>query len=303
MTRRSRLRITAGSALLVSIVCAGNARAQAVKLRTGPSIAIDSKGGGLLGPRGVACGVNLLAVADTGNGRFVLYDLGDRLYTPKSEFAVAELAVPVAVHFDAKGGLLALDGKTRRIGRVDVEGTFRGFVTFESPGGPTPVIRDFAVGRDGSLYVLDIAGGRVLVAAEDGKVVRQVALPAECRAPSGVAVDASGKLFVTDAAGPRLYAAAKDATTMAPITGRLGDDMDFAGALAVDRQGRVFVVDTHGGGIVVFGNDGSFRGRQSGFGWLDGQLRWPSSLCIGEAGYLAVADRENNRVSTFVLAP
>ena len=36
---------------------------------------------------------------------------------------------------------------------------------------------------------------------------------------------------------------------------------------------------------------------------LDGQLRWPSSLCIGEAGYLAVADRENNRVSTFVLAP
>jgi hypothetical protein len=64
----------------------------------------------------------------------------------------------------------------------------------------------------------------------------------------------------------------------------------------------VFVVDTHGGGIVMFGSDGSFHGRQAGFGWLDGQLRWPAALCIGDHGALAVADRENNRIATFLIA-
>ncbi len=304
MTRRSRRRLATVSLLLAAFAWGGRATwAQAVKLRTGPSILIDSKGGGLLAPRGVACAANLLAVADTGNGRIVLFDLGDRVYSPKSEFTIAELGMPVAVQFDPKGGILALDGKSRRIGRVDGGGSFQGFVTIESPGGPPPVIRAFAVGKDGSLYVLDVAGGRVLVNSGEGKLVRQIALPPECRAPSGVAVDASAKIFVADAAGPRLYAAIKDQATMVPITGSLAEDMDFAGAIAVDGQGRVFVADAHGGGIVIFGSDGSFRGRQSGFGWLDGQLRWPSSLCIGEGGTLAVADRENNRIATFRLAP
>ena len=304
MTRRSRSGLALLSFLLPVIASMGTAvHAQGVKLRNGPAITIDSAGASLIAPQGVACGATLLAVADTGNGRFVLYDVGDRVYTPKTQFAVAELGHPIEVQFDPAGNILALDGKSRRIGRVGIDGSFQAYVAVESGGGPTPVIRGFAVGKDGSLYVLDLAGGRVLVTSGEGKLVRQVALPAECRAPSGVAVDASGTIFISDAAGPRLYAAAKDQTAVRPITGSLRDDMDFAGALATDGQGRVFVLDTHGGGIVAFGGDGSFRGRQAGHGWLDGQLRWPASLCIGDHGYLAVADRENNRIATFLVAP
>jgi sugar lactone lactonase YvrE len=304
MTRQFRSSLTALFFALITFASIGTAaRAQGVKLRTGPSISIDSKGGGLLGPRGVACGGKLLAVADTGNGRFALYDVADRVFQPKSEFAVAEIGVPIEVHFDPKGSLLALDGKSRRIGRVGLDGSFQGFIAIDSGGGPPPVVRAFALGKDGSLYVLDVAGGQVLVNSGEGKLVRQVALPADCRAPSGVAIDVAGKIFVPDAAGPRLYAATKDQATMVPITGSLAEDMDFAGAVAVDGQGRVFVADAHGGGIVVFGSDGSFRGRQSGFGWLDGQMRWPASLCLGEGGTLAVADGENNRIVTFLIAP
>ncbi len=296
--------------LVVVTLCAAAIRAdgtatwaQGVKLRNGPSMTIDSKGAALLAPQGVACGSNLLAVSDTGNGRFVLYDLRERVTTPKSEFAVPELSRPTQIQFDAKGNLLALDAKSRRLGRVGLDGAFLGFLAVESGGGPAPVITSFAIAPDGSISALDIAGGRVLVVTAEGKFVRQVLLPSDCRAPSGVAVDASGKIFVADAAGPRLYAAAKDQATMAPITGSLREDMDFAGALTVDAQGHVFVLDAHGGGIVIFGSDGSFRGRQAGFGWLDGQLRWPASICFGATGGLAVADRENNRIVTFLIAP
>jgi streptogramin lyase len=302
MTRPLRPRL---AACLVALLLAASrpVLAQGVKLRPGPSITIDSKGGALLAPEGVACAAHLIAVADTGNGRFTLYDLADRKYTPKTEFSVAEIATPTEIQFDPKGIILALDGKSRRIGRIGVDGVFQGFVPLESGAGPTPVVTSFAVGGDGSLYVLDISGGRVLVNSGDGKFVRQIALPPECRAPSGIAVDASGRVVVAEASGPRLYAAAKGQAAAAPITGTLRDDMDFAGAVTVDGQGRVFVLDAHGGGVVIFGSDGSFRGRQGGFGWLDGQLRWPASICIGEPGYIAIADRANNRIATFVVAP
>jgi len=303
MSRCFQAGLAAASALIFAAASGGPLWAQGVKLRATPSVYLDSTGAGLLAPRGVACAGKQLAVADTGNGRFVLYELGDRMATPKAEFAVAELSHPVELHFDTKGNLLALDGKSRKIGRVGIDGTFQGFVVLESGGGASPVTKGFAVGGDGSLYVLDIAGGRVLVTTGEGKFVRQILLPPDCRAPSGVAVDAAGKVFVADSAGPRLYAAAKDQATMAPITGSLREDMDFAGALAVDGQKNVFVLDEHGGGIVMFGSDGSFRGRQGGYGWLDGQLRWPASLCLGDDGFLAVADRENNRVVTFLIAP
>ena len=303
MTHVFRSTLAAASVLLLAAGSGGAVWAQGVKLRATPSIYFDSKGSGLLAPQGVACVGKQLAVADTGNGRFVLYDLGDRMATPKAEFAVTELSNPVELHFDPKRNLLVRDGKSRRIGRVGVDGTFQGFVAIESGGAASPVPNGFAVGGDGSLYVLDIAGGRVLVTTGEGKFVRQILLPADCRAPSGVAVDASGRVFVADSAGPRLYAAAKDQATMAPITGSLREDMDFAGALAVDEQKHVFVLDAHGGGIVTFGSDGSFRGRQGGFGWLDGQLRWPAALCVGKDGFVAVADRENNRIVTFLIVP
>jgi streptogramin lyase len=281
----------------------GSAFAQGVKLRAAPSVYLDSAGAGLLAPEGVACRGKQLAVADTGKGRIVLYALGDRMATPQAEFAVAELSHPVELHFDPKGELLVLDGKSRRIGRVGTGGGFQGFVAIESGAGAAPVPTAFAVAADGSLHVLDVAGGRVLVTTGAGKFVRQILLPADCRAPSGVAVDSTGKVFVADSAQPRLYAAAKDQSTMVPITGSLREDMDFAGALAVDEQRNVFVLDEHGGGIVLFGADGSFRGRQGAYGWLDGQLRWPAALCVGADGFVAVADRENNRVVTYLIAP
>lgn len=303
MTNIGRPGFAAALLLVTAAVSAAtDARAQGVKLRPGPSIMIDSKGAALAAPQGVACRAGVLAVADTGNGRFALYDLGDRIVTPKTEFAVAEIPVPSQVQFDAKGNLLALDGKSRRIGRVGVDGSFQGFVTIESGGGGSPVIRSFAAAADGTLYVLDVAGGRVLVTSGEGKFVRQVALPPECRAPSGVAADGSGRVYVADASQPRLYAASKDQAAASAITGSLREDMDFAGGLTVDPQGRVFVLDSHGGGIVMFAGDGTFRGRQGGFGWLDGQLRWPTTLCAGDGGRLAVADRENNRIATFIIA-
>jgi len=276
--------------------------AEGVKLRPGPTATLDSKGGALARPEGVACTTSTIVAADTGNGRFVVYELGDRTLIPKTEFQIAELPYPIRIRMDGKGELLALDGKSRRIGRVGLDGGFKGIVPVDAAA-PSPVVRSFAVGPDGDLYVLDIAGGRVLVEDAAGAAVRQIALPPECRFPEDVAVDPSGYVFVLDAVGSRLFGASKGQSAVAPLGAPLTQDLSFAGSLAADGQGRVFVVDANGGGIVVLGADGSFRGRQSGMGWTEGLLRWPSSICLDGKGGIAVADRENNRIATFQIAP
>lgn len=294
---------TAGAALtiLAALLGAPVATAEGVKLRPGPGLYADAKNAALDRPEGVACSATSLVVADTGHGRFVVYELADRLATPKSDFQVPEVPYPIRVRLDAHGEILALDGKSRRIARLTATGAFQGFVGVADE--PEPVIRSFAVGADGSLYVLDIAGERVLVTDPAGKVVRRVGLPAECRFPSDVTVDAQGRITVLDSVGARIFAAAAGKTEAVAIGASLKDDLAFATSLGLDAAGHLVVIDQSGGGIVFLSPDGSFRGRQSGMGWTDGLLRWPSSVCSDGRGGLYVADRENNRIAAFTEVP
>jgi streptogramin lyase len=289
-------------ALPLSGIFASPARAEGVKLRPGPSAYADTKGVALARPEGVACAATAIVAADTGNGRFVVYDVGDRALTPKTEFQVAEIPYPIRIRLDGKGGLLALDGKSRRIGRLGLDGSFKGIVPVDASA-PSPIVRSFAVGAEGEIYVLDIAGARVLVIDAAGALVRQVSLPAACRTPSDVAIDPSGTIYVLDGTGSRLFSAKKGQAAAAPLGTSLSEDLSFATSLATDAQGHLFVVDANGGGIVILGSDGSFRGRQSGMGWTEGLLRWPSSICVDGKGGIAIADRENNRIATFQIAP
>jgi hypothetical protein len=79
--------------------------------------------------------------------------------------------------------------------------------------------------------------------------------------------------------------------------------VEFPTAIAVDPDGRLFLVDEHGGGIVILGRDGSFRGRQLGTGWKEGFLRYPAGACVLAGTSLVVAERGNHRVQVFAIVP
>src|SRR5262245_9184036 len=116
-----------GLAALAALLAAAAALAEGVKLRPGPAVYVDSKNAGFSRPEGVACSATSLVVADTGNGRFALFDLADHRATPKSEFQAPEIPYPIRVRLDGHGGMLALDGRSRRIARLTVAGAFQGF--------------------------------------------------------------------------------------------------------------------------------------------------------------------------------
>ncbi len=295
MAKFARLLLIAAAVLLPGILSA----ADALKLRPLAPVSVDSKGGGMRLPEGVGSdGKSLLVVADTGNGRLLTYGITADAAAAKGEIVLPELPSPLKVQVDPRGAILALDGKSRRIVRVSPSGGFQGYVDVAGAAGAV-VPRSFRVDGEGLLYLLDVFSGRLIVADPSGKVLRELPFPKEARFFSDLAVDGKGDVFLIDSVGRRVFAARKGAGGIAPLTGDIGGDADFPTSIAVDGRGRLFVGDQNGGGIVVFGPDGAFRGRQLSMGWKESFLRYPSDLCIGGGDTLYVADRGNNRVQAF----
>jgi len=280
---------------------AGVGAAELVKLQHAATLYADDKGIPLRFPQGVGCRAGeVLLVADSGNGRIVRFQVSGAMARTMGEVKLAEVPYPTQVDGDPAGNLVVLDGKSRRLARVKPDGTFGGFIDIPAqPHGPAPAVRAFAWAADGHLFVLDAAGRRVVVLAPGGEVERSVALREDAAIVTDIAVDARGTIYALDAVGRRVLVARPGEPTLTPLSGSLAEDLDFPGALAVDPTGRIFVTDQNGGGILTLGLDGSFRGRQSSYGWRDGYLRYPTDLCTGQDGTLVVADRENQRVQVF----
>lgn len=283
---------------LAALVAAGAARAQAVSLVHVASIYEDDKDRPLKEPEGVACdNQGKVVVADTGNGRLLTLTFANRQASRAAELRLAQLPVPGELQLDAKGTLLVLDRKVRKIGRVDAQGKFLGYVEPKNaPGAVVPGA--FKVDAAGLLYVLDLASVKVLVLDPEGAVVRQVPLPRDGALFTDLAVDPAGSVYAVDAVGSSIWVADKSATAFKQLVRGMKETMNFPTRVAVSR-GRLFVTDQNGHGIAVFGIDGSYQGRMLGLGWTDGLVYYPLQLCISEAEDLFIADRYNSRVQIF----
>ena len=275
--------------------------AAAVRLRPSAPIYADSKGSGISAPEGVGCrGGNRLLVADTANGRLLEFSIAPDLATPTAVISMPQLSYPLRIRVDSKGGILALDGKLRRIVRVGPSGEFGGYVDPAGVEG-TVVPRSFAIGAGDELYVLDVFSLRVLVLDDSGELQREIAFPEDHGFFSDVAVDAAGRVFLIDSVQKRIFSAGADETVVTPWGDDLAAEAEFPTSIAVDGRGRLFVADQSGGYILVLGTDGSFLSRQSSLGWKSGFLLYPSDLCVDEGNRLYVADRGNNRVQVFAI--
>jgi DNA-binding beta-propeller fold protein YncE len=293
----------AAPALLLSMLPLARG-GEAVKLRTLPPIYLDEQGGRLERPEGIACGGgSLLAVADTGNGRILTYNVSGDSITPARSLTLRELPYPRQVQFNPAGELVALDGRLRRLARLAPSGAFIGYLEIGAGSGGRPVVpRSFRIDGAGGIHLLDIANGRVLVLGPEGERRREIALPDGEGSYADLAVDGRGTVFVLESVGKRVFVAGPDDAAFAPLGASLRTDLAFPTYLTVDGLGRIFIADEYGGGIVILGPDGSFRGRQSKMGWEAGLLRYPSALCVDGAGTLYVADRGNNRIQPFSIA-
>lgn len=287
--------------LIASMIFASAARvdaAETFKMRQLAPVYVDGKGQGILQPEGVACRGNSLVVADTGHGRLLRYTISGEAWAPSGEIVLPQLTSPIRLEMNSKGEILALDGSSRKIARLASSGEFLGYLA-PAAGGGAFVPRALKVDREDNVYLLDVASARVFVVDPAGKTIREIAFPKGYGFLSDLAVDAGGDVYLLDSVGKRVFKAAKGQATAAAIGEGLKDEAYFPVSIALNRQGALFLVDQHGGGVVILGRDGTFRGRRLSMGRKDGFLKDPAQICITENGTAFIADRGNNRVDAF----
>jgi hypothetical protein len=286
----SGISIRAGISVLLggAIVCA----AGTAGLKHEQSIYTSGKQT-LEGPEGVACAEDgRVVLSDTGHGRLLAGTWSDGRFSNGKEMRLPQLPAPGRVQLDAAGNIFVLDGKLRKIARLDPSGAFLGYLGIE--GAPI----SFKVsGR--KVYVLDGAGRRVLRLEEGAQVSREIALPKE-GSFTDIAVLTSGRLYAVDAVTATLWFADDPDRSFRPLAPGARREMSFPTYVASDGRGSLWVVDRHASAIVVLGEDGGFLTRALRYGRADGLLNYPGQLCL-TARHLFIADRNNNRVQVFAI--
>ncbi len=281
----------------------GPAWAEVTALKLIQPVLTDDKEGTMKQPEGIACNEGAaFVVADSGNGRLLNYTFKEGVVGGGTEIKVPQLPYPGRLQMNAKGEIFVLDGKLRRIGRLNAQGGFIGYLEIQGlPSSAAVVPRSFKLDPQGNIYLLDIFSERVLVLDPAGKFQREIKFPTSQGQSffSDLAVNINGDVLLLDSVNSIIYAAAKDAAAFAPLTKSLKQDMDFPVYLTTDGRGILYVVDQNGGGIIVLDQQGAFRGRMLRMGWKPGFVAYPSQICLNGKGVAFIADRDNNRVQIF----
>lgn len=297
----TKSQITAAFLMIFIFMSLNSFGAETVKWRHMTSVYTDSKGDSIRLPEGVACNdKSVVVIADTGNNRLLKYTYKDWTLTGGEEIKVPELPYPLKVQMNSAGEIFVLDGKLRRIVRLSPDGAFESYIDPEGLPSVSPVVpKSFRIDAADNIYILDIFSNRILVLDQHGKYLKQLELPKDQGFISDFAIGTTGNVYLLDSVNAMVYSAAPDSSSFSPLTKSLKEHMNFPANLTVDRFGNIYIADQNGGVISILGQDGSFKGHQSAFGWKEAQFRYPSQMCITENEDFFIADRENSRIQIF----
>jgi DNA-binding beta-propeller fold protein YncE len=177
------------------------------------------------------------------------------------------------------------------------------------------------IDREGNIWVADRCGANTCVNSALAPIMKfdsSGKLLASFGAgmfvfPHGITVDPDGNVWVSDGQGRngkgqqifKFSPAGKVLMTLGKA-GEAGDGPDTfnqPSAVAIGRNGDIFVADGHGGNtnarIVKFTKDGKFIKTWGKKGTGPGEFDAPHALAFDSKGRLFVADRGNDRIQIF----
>ncbi|MFQ6108811.1 MAG: NHL repeat-containing protein [Candidatus Aminicenantales bacterium] len=121
--------------------------------------------------------------------------------------------------------------------------------------------------------------------------------------PTGIAIDeVNGEVIVSDFLNRRIQVFDYDGNWLRAIYGggMLGSSaVDRPQGLAVDEQGRIYVVDSHQACIFIVDRYGAPLATLGEYGQDKGQLRIPLDIVIDQDGNAIVTSNQNSRIEIF----
>lgn len=271
-------------------------------------------------PLGVLVDGPVVLVTDGLLGRVGVYTLEGRLVRTFGE-GTLEVPLYIAEH-PLTGEYWVSDRRRGTLSVFGPSGDFRRDFTATVPADPaaapaasgsgwSPAALDFDA--DGTLYVTDIAGQRVLRFGPDGRFVRAdgragvashtAQYPDLLMFPNGVKVSGD-RVWVADSNNRRLKVCAPAGDCERLITSddmRLPRGLDLLSGPQAGPAGaeRVVVMDAFGHDGLIFDATGARLTSFGEPGALEGQFANPNDVAVSEDGLLFVADTSNARVQVW----
>ncbi len=187
----------------------------------------------------------------------------------KSKVLVADLGLRAVVVFNLA---------TKRISVLGAEGAL-------------VLPADAVEAADGSIYVADAGGGRIV--KYDSRGQYETAFRLEDARPVGIAInDDSGRLYVVDRASHMVVVCSLDGNRLFSFGGRGSTDGKFNVPLgvALDREGRVYVLDSGNFRVQIFTADGVFLSKFGEVGDRPGLLANPKGIALDSEEHVYVSD-------------
>jgi phage tail-like protein len=233
---------------------------------------------------------------------------------PLTDGSFGGLVNPSSLAVDAEGDLYVLDREKREIKRFDV--CTKQFRTLPCIGGTGSNPREFndprgiAVSCRGDLFVADSGNRRIQVFSLKGLALRDILGPyrvirsgasigivparnggPDVWEPRGLALPERGWLYVTDYANGLVHIFDSAFRWQSAFAGDIPGDGPLVKptAIALDRKGRIYVVQEGRDYVAVFDATGSFAGKVTAPGDIAGDF-CPMAVGVDNDGNIHISD-------------
>ncbi len=172
----------------------------------------------------------------------------------------------------ASGYVYVLDSGSGKVALFDSTDSFRGDFPVPNPNkqaGFFPVAMAYDE-KTGRLFISEAAGNSIIVISTSGELIAYY--------PKKAPVDAQGNAVYSEGVLIR------------------NDGID------VDKDGRIYVVDSYAGICAVYSREGSYIGRIGSFGGSTGELKIPLDVAVGYGGkriYAVIASSGTERLGVY----
>ncbi len=151
-----------------------------------------------------------------------------------------------------------------------------------------------AVSSDGRVFVSDVSLDRVFVYNREGKTIGAIGEKGEFEGASGIAIDEKNRLvYVVDARKHYINVYSLENYKKIKTIGKRGTEngeFNFPTNITVDRDGRLYVVDTGNFRVQIFDSEGRFIKSIGRLGDTPGSFARPKGIAVDSEGHIYVVD-------------
>jgi len=208
------------------------------------------------------------------------------------EEKVDSLDKPYGVAVDKQGRVYITD--LGRVWVIDFKNKTYRFIGDEPGVGRLNFPVGITTTSDNRVFVTDINLDRVFVFNPDGRFMSAIGEKGELDGPSGVAVDEKNRLiYVVDSKKHQVNVYSLDTFKKVRVMGKRGSEngeFNFPTNIALDKEGRLYVVDTGNFRVQIFDSEGRFIKSMGKAGDTPGSFARPKGIAIDSEGHIYVVD-------------